>query len=447
MLTGTAACASDAALSPSISESSATNAIFAPTIVVASSSELIAALTPANAGRRILVRAGSYAVSQLLTVPDDATIEGEGVMEYDEGGLPTGFEMGTRTTISMVANVPGIVLSLGNGSALRNVAIEDLPGRAGSAVGVSSRDAGDHVSALINEVEIVSRTPHNVGPQGPIGCSIAVTSQNLNLGNAPPPHADAVVSARITRSLLRSPALGIGCGVFAFNFAQLANVNVSLADNVVGGGIIAAGGVSRGNSVYDAKTVITSHRNLYREDTGSPCTARRTGWNLQGGSGSPVLVSALATERNTLVIHSRDDRLEGFTTAILGSGGRQFFASAAGGPSSDNVLDLQLLGTTITTASCAGVASVDFRLAGALVSNGAIVPGDGNTLRALFRGVTASGVRANVYADVLGPTGPQPAALAGSGNMLLFVGNTNAFAQTNRAIDPAPSAHFFSGAH
>ena len=449
LLTGsTLGCANDVPTAPTartISESMQSTMIPAEAILVTNAAELAGALSPANAGRRIVVRAGSYVMSQSLIVPDATTLEGEGVMQFDAAGRPTGFEDGTRTVISATASVTGNLLALGDGSAIRGLAIEDFPGRAGSTVSVTSRSAGDRISAEIDRVEILNRTPYSVGLQGPNGCSIIVLTQNPNQGSAPPPHVDAQVSARITRSLLRSPALGLGCGLFAFNFAPLANVSVALSDNIVSGGVIAAGGVSRGNSVYDSKTTITSHRNLYREGNGSPCTVRRTGWNIQGGAGAPIAVGVATTARNQLVMHSRDDRLEGFTTGILGSGGRQFFATAIAGATSDNTLDLQLIGTTIATASCADPRpSVDFRLGGALVTNASIVPGDGNTLRAVFRGVTASGVRANTYGDVLGPTGPQSAALSGSGNMLRFVGNPTAFAQTNSAIEPSPGAQFFT---
>ena len=70
-------------------------------------------------------------------------------------------------------------------------------------------------------------------------------------------------------------------------------------------------------------------------------------------------------------------------------------------------------------------------------------PGEGNVLRLLVRGVTGSGVRANVFADVLGPSGPLP--VSGSTNRLELVGNPRAFERTNRAIEPAPGAEFFNG--
>lgn len=414
-------------------------------IIVSSSAELLAALVAENAGRRIRVRSGTYNVSQPLFVPDGATLEGEGVMLLDGSGLPTGFAAGTRTTLTMTANTAGDVLTLGNGATVRRIAIEDLAGRVGNAIAVVSRDAGDRVSATIAEVEIGNPNAHGIAPSGPTGCAVTVLSQNPNMGSDPPPHSGAVITATITRTLIRSPSTGTGCGLFAFNFAPFASVSVTLASNVVGGGIIANGGVSRPDAVHDSRTTIHTRRNLYRDDSPDPCVSRHLGWNILGGSGTPVPLPIPETARNAVHLRSLHDRIEGFTTAILAVGGRRFFASPVAGPSTDNSVDLALIGTTISTPACAGTLPVaDFRLAGALVSNASLVPGDGNTLRAVIRGVTASGPRTNVYANILGPTGPLSPEL-GTGNRLKIVGSLRAFARTNRAIDPAPSAEFFTG--
>lgn len=414
-------------------------------IVVSNSAELVAALVPENAGRRISVRAGDYNLTQLLTVPDQVTLEGEGVMVFDGAGLPTGFVAGTRTTLTMTANAPGNVLTLGDGVTVRGIAIQDLAGRVGNSIGVFSRDADDSLFATISEVEIVSPNSHTIVPSGPAGCGVAVVTQNPNLGGDPPPHAGAEIAARLTGSLIRSNPTGTGCGVFAFNFAPAASVSLALTGNVVVGGMIVSGGVSRPDAVHDSRTEIQSHRNLFRNDSPNLCAPQRLGWNAQGGSGIPAPLPIGATERNTLRIHSLDDRIEGFTTAVLAVGGRRFFAAPIAGPSTDNSVDLELIGTTITTPLCGGSTTVaDFRLAGALVSGASLVPGDGNTLRAVMRAVTGSGLRSNAYADVLGPTGPVSPAIQGTGNRLEFAGNLNSFAQTNRAIDPAPGPVFFS---
>src|SRR5215475_4680098 len=68
-------------------------------IVVTSTAELEAALAPANAGATILVTAGEYDLGHPLTVPQDAKLLGEGVMLFDESGLPTGFEPSGRTLL------------------------------------------------------------------------------------------------------------------------------------------------------------------------------------------------------------------------------------------------------------------------------------------------------------------------------------------------------------
>lgn len=234
--------------------------------------------------------------------------------------------------------------------------------------------------------------------------------------------------------------------MFAFNFASLASLSVDLTDNVIGGGMIANGGVSRPAAVHDSKTVVNSRGNLYRDDSPNPCVSNHLAWNLAGGSGVPAPIQIGETARNTLQLHSQDDRIEGFARAIVASGGRRFFALPTAGPVTDNTLDLELIGATISTLSCGGASFVsDFRLAGALVTNASVAPGNGNTLRAVFRGVTASGTRSNTYGDVLGPTGPLSPSLVGTGNLLEFVGSPRSFAQTNSNIDPAPPATLFTG--
>ena len=416
------------------------------TIVVDDVAELVAAMSPEHAGSHIVVRAGSYLVSQPLVVPDGATLEGEGVMVLDDTGLPAGFAPGTRTSIAMTANVPGDILTLGDGVTVRRLALEDLPGRSGNAIGIVSRHDGDRVSATIVETEIVNPNPHGVGPQGPTGCGLAVLTLNPNLGADPLPHAGSSISARVTRTLIRSPAIGTGCGLFAFNFAPSASVSVDLSRSVIGGGIIANGGVSRPDAVNDSRTVLASDHNLYRDDTADPCAAGRLGWNLQGGSGTPVPLPNPGAARNALRLHSVSDRIEGFVAGVLATGGRRFFGAPTAGPVTDNSVDLELLGTKISTSACGGAPFIsDLQLAGALVTDVSIVPGDGNTLRAVLRGVTGSGLRSNAYAGVLGPDGAQPPSLQGVGNRLTIVGSPTAFAQTNHAIAPAPGAAFFTG--
>jgi hypothetical protein len=406
-------------------------------IVVTNAAELVGALVPANAGQKILLRPGTYDVAQKLTVPDGATLAGEGEMLLDGAGLPTGFASGTGAAIRMTANITGNFLTLGNGSAVRDLSVVDLPGRTGSVIAVDSRAAADTVSADISEVEITNPNVHAIVLTGPSGCGVMAVTEN--------PHPGSAVSVTMTRSLIHSPATGTGCGVFAFNFASLASVSVDLSDNVIGGGMIANGGVSRPVAVHDSRTVVQSRNNWYLDDSPNPCASRRSAWNLAGGSGVPAPIQIGATERNSLRVHSQNDRLDAFTLGILATGGRRFFGLPTAGPSNDNSIDLDLLGTVISTSSCGSAIVTDFRVAGALVTNATLTPGDGNVVHVVMRGVTGSGTRTNFYADVLGPTGPLAPQYQGTGNRLEIAGSLKSFLQTNEGIDPAPSADFFTG--
>ena len=410
----------------------------ATTISVGTSAELLSALASANAGTLIRLRAGSYPVSAPVIVPDGVVLEGEGVMQFDEGGRPTGFTPGTRTTLTMASNVPGNLLTLEDGAAVRRLAIEDLAGRAGNAVGVLSRAVGDHISASLVETEIVNPNPYTIVLQGSVGCGLMVFTQNPNLGAPPPPHDGATLEITMERSLIHSPANG-SCGVFAFNFAPNASISLHFTNDVVGGGLNADGGVSRTDAVHDSRVRIVSMRTLYRDDHPAACSVGRVGWNLTGGSGAPVPVVLPATVGNTLEVRSLDDRIEGFATAVLATGARRFFAEPTAGPSSDNAIDLQLLQTSIETPAC----GTDLRLVGAL-AGGNFWPGDGNVVRALLRSVQGSGTRANVYADVLSLTGPVSPELQGRGNQLEIIGSLQAFLRTNSGVTPAPGAQFFT---
>jgi hypothetical protein len=412
------------------------------TIVVADAAALAAALSPENAGRHILVRAGTYALDAPVTVPNGATLEGEGAMQFVDG-LPAGFGAGARTTLTMSANVPGNMLTMGDRSTIRRLEIVDLAGRLGNPVAVVSREPGDRVSATIAESEIVNPNPHGVVPAGPTGVGLAVLSLNPNLGADPGPHEGATVSADMIRSLVRSPAGGVG--VFAFNFAALARLSVRLEANVVGGGIFANGGVSRPDAVHDARIDIESHRNLYRDDSPDPCATPHPGLNFSGASGPPAPLPVSETARNSVRVHSVKDRVEGFTNGINAVAGIRFFPLPTAGPTNDNSIALSLLDTDISTPFCGGAPFVsDLRLMGAFSASDALSPGDGNSVHVVMRGVTGSGARSNSYVHAVGPSGPLAPELQGGGNRVEIVGSPSAFVATNSRIDPAPGADFFS---
>jgi hypothetical protein len=398
-----------------------------PDIVVTTVAELQSALSPANAGARILVRAGVYDVSQTLNVPDRAILVGEGVMSLDESRLPIGFEPSGRTLLRATAALAGDVLTLGDGATIRGIAIEDVSGRLvpGSAVAVSSRAAGDFISARIEECEIIN-------PNLPGGTSrgLAVITRNPDLE---PPHEGAELRVQMRRSIVRSPRGGFG--VFAINFASHSEIRLDLESNVVGGGLNASGGAGTPDAVTEAGTIIESSHNLYRSDSLVPTAI---GWTLFGGADSPLpLIVSEASTFNTLRMHSMDDTLAGFATGIVASGGRRI--KAITGTISSNRVELNLHGTLLQTTT------VDLRLSGAssLPSALGVATGDENTVHVLLNQARGSGARLNQYADSATP----PMGNPGFGNRLEIVGNANSFDQTNQNFAPPPPAEFFTGGH
>lgn len=410
---------------------------------IGSAAELLAALTPANAGRRIHLRAGTYDIRQPLVVPDGMTVEGEGVMVLDATGRPTGFRAGTATVLRMTSDVGGDVLTLGDGVTLRNVEVADFAGRSGNVIGVASRRPGDRVLATIVESIILNPNPSSIGGGGQLGSALWIATQNPNLGADPPPHARSAITVRVARSIIRATAGGIGW--FAFNFAPSSSITLALTHNVIGGANLANAGVSRPDAVHDAEVRIASDSNIYRSDWDDPCASPLVGWDLTGGSGAPVPMPHLApTVRNTLRVRSVGDRIERFTTGIHATGSRRFFGDGLNAAPAGNRIELQLLGTTLSTASCAGrIRAADLDLTGAATQPGVLNPGDGNTVRVELRGVTGSGARSNRYRDVGIMSGAETRRIGGSGNRLIFVGDPGTFARDNHGIDPAPDPRLF----
>jgi hypothetical protein len=424
--------------------------------LIGTSAELLAALSPANAGKRIHLRAGKYDIDRSLTVPDGMTLEGEGVMTFAREGYATGFRDGPRTTIRMIANAGGDLLTLGNNVTLRNIEIVDLDGRIGNLVKVESRRPADSVSAVITESVLIN--PNPLVPASASGRALQVSTRNANRGNESPSHKGAVVSVKLLRSVVKSPVGG--GGFFAFNFAPDSRISLGILRSLIGGSNEANGGVSNPDAVTDSEVRITSRESVYRNEWADRCAQPVTGWNLTGGSGTPVARTLPETARNRLIVQSTDDRIEGFTTGIGASGARRFYAAPLNGPSTGNSIDLQLVGTTISTPECPSgvVGSVnvsgtpsarsgtvtDLRLIGANVTRGHFAPGDGNTLRVELRGVTGSGRRGNRYAHAGSFSSDLEPEFRGKGNRLEIVGDPESFRRINRAIDPAPAPEFFT---
>ncbi|HEX6573391.1 MAG TPA: serine/threonine-protein kinase [Gemmatimonadaceae bacterium] len=423
--------------------------------VISTSSELLAVLSPANEGKHVRLKPGTFTIDRPLVVPDGMTLEGEGVMTYALEGYATGFREGPKTTLRMVANTAGDLLTLGNNVTLRNLEIADLDGRTGNLLKIESRRAGDVVAATITESVLIN--PNPLTPGNASGRGFQITTRNASKGAGSRAHEGAVVSVKLLRSVLKSPAGG--GGFFAFNFAPKSRISLEIQRSLIGGSSEANGGVSNPDSVYDSEVRITSTDNVYRNEWSNLCTQLVTGWNLTGGSGTPVARTLPGTAHNRLIVRSTNDLIEDFTTGIVATGSRRFYPAPRNGPSNDNHVDLLLTGTTISTPECpSGVPSgsaagmstdrvgavMDFRFIGGSVARGEFGAGDNNTVRVELRGVTGSGKRANRYADAASFSTPLKSELRGKGNRLEIVGDRKTFKRLNDAIDPAPGPEFFT---
>ena len=390
-------------------------------IVVTTVAELDAALS-AGTDLTIFLQRGTYLIDHRIQVPDGTALIGEGEMSFDGDGLPTGFVPGGRTVIAAMPAVTGDFVTLGDGSSLQGLVIQDVirPGlTGGSVVAVSSRKPSDSVWAQVAECEIIN--PNSVvgpGLTGAVGRGLLVITRNR------PTHEQSLVSVHLTHSIIRSTTLTpMGAdAILALNNASGSHIELHLRQNVLGR-VTANGGVSRPDSTVGATVLIQSIGNLYRADT----AVAATGWALTGGIDAPMLAPLIAeaTLNNKLTMHSVDDRIEGFGLAIAATGGRKMNAQA--GAIASNEMELILEGTRLASTTS------DFQLFGARNLVGIV---DRCELRVTMRNVTGSGPRANTYGDA--------ASNLGTGNRLIITGNLNAFSRTNDAILPMPAAQFFT---
>ena len=412
-------------------------------LLVSNAAQLIAALQPANAGRRIELAAGEYAVDRPLLVPDGATLVGSGRMQVDATGLPSGFEDGTATTLQVAVGFEGNVLTLGHGSALEGLRVvelantEALPNRRrGNVVFVGSRAPADTVTASVIACELVNPNAAGFTDTGPHGHGVVALTLNPSLGAAPAAHEGALVNVRVQGSIVRA---GTGGAIFANNFAARGNIRLRLDGNRFEGYMTVGAGVSRPDAVTDAVTSVESRRNLFQRSAWS-----RVGWLLLGGSTSPHFLEAgiPGASRTTLRIDSTGDRIEGFHHGIEAAAARRIGAQSS--MLSDNRLELRLQGTRIATV---GDGAADLVLAGALSEAerwavpGEFPAGDRNVLHAEMSGVQGSGPRRNVFEAVQGPSQPSN---FGTGNRVRFVGSAAEFRRGNPGIDPGPTPEMFA---
>jgi hypothetical protein len=413
-------------------------------LVVQTPQQLVEALQPRNAGRRIRILRGDYDVDRPLLVPDGATLEGEGVMVTGPDGLPGGFEPGTATALRATGAFDGPLLTLGHRSAIRGLRLLDVGNaapqpalRRGNVVYLVSRAPRDVISASVDDCEIVTDQAPGFSEVGPHGHGLVILTLNPNLGAPPAAHAGARLELAVRRSIVRTR---VGAAVFANNFAPDGEIRLRLEGNRFEGYLVASGGTTRPEQVHDSRTVIESQANVYGR-TGFD----RFGWHLLGASTSPHVQDAPGQGgvRNLLRMISRDDRIEGFRTGIRAAAARRLgFTSES---LSDNRLEIELRGTRIVTEGDAAADLVLRATVSEIEQEKApmeLAAGDRNVLRLKMAGVTGSGPRRNVFADVVGPLEP---AHFGTGNQLQVVGDAKSFGQANRAIEPPPGPQRFVG--
>lgn len=394
-------------------------------IAVTTVDELLAALVDENAGKRIVLAAGDYAVPGPLFVPDGVSLEGAGIMTGQK--LPGGFAPGSESRIKAQTAFAGDVLTLGDGVQLARLAVEHAAGASGSPVAVRSREPGDSLSVSIEECEIINPNPSGVTPGGPIGEGVLLITLNPNLGNDPPAHDGTAIDLRMHRSIVHSPR---GAAVFAINFSSMSLISATLRDNIIGPLRLSAG-VSRTDAVSDSTIDVQSHGNVYRGDPGPD--SLQTGWQIYGGSGVPIMLPGEETRNNAVRLTSNGDRIEGFRRAILAAAGVRLNPLPA--PAFDNRVDLRLHQLNLATPDDG--TGTDLSLHGAYTTTGVTV-GTGNVLRVQMSGATGSGYRSNLYADATGPDTPD------SGNALVIIGNATAFGNSNTDVLPLPAAQFFN---
>jgi hypothetical protein len=397
------------------------------TLVVSNPAELAEALALAMPGTVVLAQAGTYLVPHPLVVKDGVTLLGEGSMQFADG-LPTGFDPVGKTVLEAAPDLVGDLLTLGHESIVSALVLEDSAARtSGNVVMVSTRAPGDVVSATLLECEIINPMVPGIGPQGPIGRAVVAVTRNLNFGAPPPPHADSFISVTMSGCLVRTAQAHplFLSGLWAHHFASRSSMEFTLTGNVLGGGMEFYGGNSRPDAVADSSIHVTSKRNLYRSDAGVP---QAYGW-FAGGATSPAFLGAPeSASGNRVRIHSVNDRIIGFETAIYAVAGRRPNATAA--PIFDNHVELSVHGIKLLSIVR------DLWLAGAESAVAEPLGIDtNNTVRVLLSHATGSGVRANLYSH---------GSEHGAGNRVEVIGSPKSFVRSNKHLLPPPPAGFYT---
>lgn len=412
-------------------------------IDVATVADLRQGLASAAPGTTIRLAPGEHELSGPLVVPDHVVVTGSGQVVLDGDGRAAGWRDGPVSTLRIRGPWSGNAVELGHGAALRQLRIVETgaaegggvaQGEARNLIVVSSRRPGDRVEAALVECEVSTPQPFGTGPAGPLGRAVAVWTRNPP-GDAPP---DTGASARlaIERSIIRAPRSN---ALFAINFAPRGRVELYVQDSRLEGVLSAAGGTSLADRVTHAVTTIRSRNSEYV----MAGAFDRFGWHLFGGSGVPHPQTATppGADDNRLAMQSDGDRIAGYRIGILAAAGRR--VGVLSGPSSGNRVDLDLRGLTVRTV---GEGAADLRWYGAMIESPTAggerpAPGENNLLVARITGSLGSGTRANDFADLSGPVGPDHRAAGG--NRLVVEGSPEAFLRENHDLEPGPGTRFF----
>lgn len=452
-------------------------------VVVTSTEELVASMNPANAGKTIQVEEGTYCPAAPLHVPPRAQIVGSGVMEY-EAGLPVGFREGTAAIIrpadggvhcpaELGAFVGDAVLHMSDESSLRGISVDvDLQASTfsafqGSTVMIQAK--GSEVKRVrFIECDIQGRGGPGAFNGVPAGRNIfmvtGVLRPNLQTDVVPgtnllvDPPGDPTIHTTIARSLIRA---NNSLGLFPIQYEARGHVNLTIQKSVLTEASIpldGVGGISRAfvdNSIPSApKTIVSvvegahteiiSIGNLYEGNGG----VGSAGFYLTAGGTAPAPNSP-GSDDNTLTVRSVHDRIENVNTGINARSG--FRRTATGGKSFGNTLEVDLIGTTISTVDTAARGAMDLAFCPTQAPFNADVDSVGGGNWIYFSAVksTGSGETENLYErtaenlDLFAAVCGRQTALGDNNGLELF-GNLPLWERLNQNFEPPPPEHLFS---
>jgi hypothetical protein len=429
-------------------------------ILVTSTRELVAAMSPANRGRTIRVKAGVYCPNAPLTLPEGARIVGAGEMEFRQS-LPVGFREGTTTEIvpadggrrcppELGSFAGSAVFNLTDGSSLRGIKVTiDLSAgytSGGNTVMIQARGA-EVIRTSISECDIQARAGMSPAAPGVAGGRAI----SIMTGDAPPNHdppGDPEIRASIARSIIRGNGPTGAVVLFTIHFESRGQTSLFLHANVftgAGWSLDLVGGVGRTllgvpNVVEGTVTEILSTASLYR-GLGSAAG----GWTFTAAANSQASGSPGANA-NSLTFTSINDRIENVGIGIQGRAALR--RSPNHGDHDDNVLGLHLIGTEISTfeTDAGGKRTADLAFcptAGPSVATLEVDKvGDRNRVHVFANGLRGSGDRENLYehaSDLCGFMVGQ-----GTDNVLSFSGDLHLWNIRNHDIEPDPPPELFT---